>query len=459
MILAEDGKKMSKRLKNYPDPSDVINRHGADALRFALMSSPVVRAEEMRFSEKPVEEAVRAVLLPLWNVYSFFVTYANAAGFEPMITRRHSDHPLDCWIRAEAQDLVNRMTKQLDRYDLSAGCAEIHDTIDALTNWYVRLSRRRFAGKGEVDEEDTSPAALICDHKEECFAALGTLYDVLLTISQVLAPFCPFITDAIYVNLVPESHGSIHLTDWPEPRALSKEERKLMERNRLLRAVTSLGYTIRAGKKLKVRQPLARATVAFPPNLAKSISLTEEDRDLLKKELNVKDLEITDDPGALARRIALVDARKVGPRLGARVQEVIRVGKDGDFTVREDGAVLILEEVLTPEEVAIVYRGAEGQDVAADHGIVVSMDTTVTEELRIEGQARDLIRVIQKLRKESGLHFTDRIALSVNGLSKVMEAHGEAIAQETTAILQANEGKAQTLEVSGMPVTIRIRKV
>ncbi|MDD5751911.1 MAG: DUF5915 domain-containing protein, partial [Candidatus Peribacteraceae bacterium] len=457
IVLAEDGKKMSKRLKNYPEPTEVVHRHGADAVRFTLMTSPAVRGEDLKFSEKLVEETVRAVLLPLWNVYSFFVTYANAAKFEPTGSRGHSAHPLDRYVRAEVQDLVNRMTHELDAYDLSAACSEIHDTIDALTNWYVRLSRRRFAGKGAVDEEDTSPAAALSGHDEEQLAAVGTLYNVLLTLCQTLAPFCPFLTEAIYLNLVPEDHTSIHLSDWPEPRELTDEERALMERNRLMRHIVSLGHAIRSGKKIKVRQPLARAMVALPPALV-SLKLTEEDRDLLKNELNVKDLEFTDDPGKLACRIAQVDARKVGPRLGARVQEIIRAGKSGEFTVKEDGSVLILDEVLAPDEVAIVYRGMEGQDAAVDGGIVVCMETAVTADLKREGQARDLIRAVQKLRKEAGLHFTDRIALSVEGLADVVQEHGEAIAQEVNAHFEANEGTAQIVEVDGAKVTIRLTK-
>ena len=457
IVLTEDGKKMSKRLKNYPEPTEVIHRHGADAVRFTLMASPAVRGEDLKFSEKLVEETVRSVLLPLWNVYSFFVTYANAARFEPTGTRRHSAHPLDRYVRAEAQDLVNRMTAQLDGYDLSAACAELHESIDALTNWYVRLSRRRFAGKGVMDEEDTSPAAALSEHDEEQLDAVGTLYDVLLTLSQALAPFCPFLTEAVYLNLVPEDHTSIHLSDWPEPRALTAEEQELIERNRLMRHIVSLGHAIRSGKKIKVRQPLARTMVALPPALS-AVRLTEEDRDLLKNELNVKDLEFTDDPGKLACRIAQVDARKVGPRLGARVQDIIRAGKSGEFTVKEDGSVLILDEVLAPDEVAIVYRGLEGQDAAVDGGIVVCMDTAITDALKREGSARDLIRAVQKLRKEAGLHFTDRIALAIEGMEEVVKEHGEAIAQETNAHLEANEGMAQTVEVDGAKVTIRIAK-
>lgn len=454
IVLAEDGKKMSKRLRNYPDPMEVVSRHGADAVRFTLMSSPAVRAEDLRFSEKLVEETVRSVLLPLWNTYSFFVTYANAAGFEPMETRIRSGHPLDMWIRAEVQDLVNRMTRELDNYDLSATCAELHETIDALTNWYVRLSRRRFAGKGALDTLEASGDA----EAEDRHAALATLYDVLLTVSQVLAPFCPYITDSIYLNLVPEKHHSIHMTDWPQPRELTKEERHLIDRNRVMRLIVSLGLSVRAEQKVKTRQPLARATAALPPALAGSVQLSEADLALLRQELNVKELALTDDLGSLAEAFVQVDARKVGPRLGARVQEIIRAGKEGEFRVEGNGEILILDETLAPDEATVVYRGKEGQNVAADRGVVVSLETAVTDELRLEGDARDLIRVVQRLRKESGLAFTDHITLQVTGAEDVLAAFGALVAQETRAVLGTADGTSHTAELGDRNVTIRFAK-
>ncbi|NOS67089.1 MAG: class I tRNA ligase family protein, partial [Candidatus Peribacteraceae bacterium] len=367
IILAEDGKKMSKRLKNYPDPTELMERQGADALRFAMMSSPVVRAEELRFGERGVRDVVQNVLLPLWNTYAFFVTYANAAKWEATATRRSSSHPLDTWIRAEVQDLVNRMTEQLDNYDLSATCGELHDTIDALTNWYVRLSRRRFAGKAGLH---TTEEAMEEMNEGDRMDAISTLHDVLLTLSQLLAPFCPFITESIYLNLVPEEHGSIHLTDWPAVKKLSSAEEKLIAKTRVLRTVASLGFKIRSAGKIKLRQPLAKATVAVPPSLLKGDAINSSEIQLLQEELNVQAVDIVADPGAIAQSFAQVDARKVGPRLGARVQEIIQAGKRGDFAVQKDGSVLILDEVLGPDEVAVMYRGREGEDVAADKGIV-----------------------------------------------------------------------------------------
>lgn len=456
IVLAEDGKKMSKRLKNYPDPMELVEKYGADAIRFTLMNSPAVRGEDLRMSERLVEDSMRSVLLPLWNTYSFFVTYANAAAFVPTDTRRKSAHPLDAWILAETQDLVNRMTEQLDRYDLSATCGELFDTVDALTNWYVRLSRRRFAGK--TDDDRSAGEVLGDDANEDRLDALHTLHSVLLTLSQLLAPFCPYITEAIYLNLVGENHASVHLTDWPTARALGGAEKGLLSKTRLLRQITSLGLSLRSEKKIKNRQPLSHATVAVPESLLRDCAFAAEDLRLLRQELNVKDLRFTNDPGELAERYAKVDARKVGPRLGKRVQEVIAAGKAGDFTVEDDGTIRILEETLSPEEVEIVYRGREGEDIAADRGVVVSMNTVIDEDLADEGLARDIIRTVQRLRKESDLAFTDSVTLHIEGAARVTERFGDMISRETASVFGENDGEPREVDLDGDKLIVRFKK-
>lgn len=450
IVLAEDGRKMSKRLKNYPEPTELVEKYGADALRFALMSSPAVRGEDLRFSEKVVEETLRNVLLPLWNSYSFFVTYANLAGFEPVTRPKQSAHPLDRWIRAEVQDLVNRMTEQLDGYELSATCEELFETIDALTNWYIRLSRRRFAGKGTADVPEAEPE----NFEQDRIDALTTLYDVLLTVSQLLAPFCPFVTEHIYLNLVPEKHGSIHLTDWPAARALTDEEESLIRTNRLLRRIVSLGLKVRSDRKIKVRTPLASATVAFPASLGGRF--TDDQTALLRQELNVKEIRFTDDPGSLGEKFVQVDARKAGPRLGKRVQEIIQAGKRGEFTELPDGRIAILDETLGPDEAAVLYRGSEGQDIAAEKGVVVSLDTAVTEELQLEGQARDLIRAIQKLRKEQGFELGERVEIGVDGAIDVLKTHRQLIEAETSVTVRDHDGPAHTVDVGDASFIIRM---
>jgi isoleucyl-tRNA synthetase len=438
-VLAEDGKKMSKRLKNYPEPTEIVKKYGADAVRFALMSSPAVRAEDLRFSEKFVSESVRSVLLPLWNAYRLFVTYANAADWKPSLDfalkNAKSPHLLDRWIVCKTQELVNKMTKELEGYDLSATCAELAASIDDLTNWYVRLSRRRLAGK----EEGTNDA-------------FDTLYRVIVTNCQLLAPFCPFITEAIYMNLVGEDHDSIHFTEWPKTSELTAEDKKVLSLMDNTRTVVTLGLSLRSGAKIRVRQPLSTVTFALPPSDTVGV-LT----DLIEEELNVKKVNKTSDAHSLASAIVQVDARKVGPRLGKKVQDVIKAGKAGSYE-EKDGKIVILGEEFSAEEAKIVYQSKEGQTVAADHGIVVSLDTTVTDELVLEAQARELIHAIQQLRKDAGLEFTDTITLSLSGAEKIMEVHRELILEETRAVLGDASGDSQTVDLGGADVGIRFKK-
>ncbi len=478
IVLAEDGKKMSKRLKNYPEPDLVMDKHGADAMRFTLMASPAVRGESLRFSEKAVEETVRRVILPLWNTYSFFILHANEAQWEPDVMLRSDakqseasrleahraggaehpgashpvpfemptrpadaglgapqgdmDHPLDSWIRAEVQDLANRMTKELDRYDLSATCSELYETLDALTNWYVRRSRRRFAGK-EGDAERR--------------VALGTLYDVLLTFSKVLAPFCPFITDAIYLNLVPGEHDSIHLSEWPKMRELTQEEKAMIQKTHLLRTIVSLGMGLRAEANVKVRQPLQKIEVALPQNLRTS-KLSPGEQEILAHELNIKEVRLLSDASHLADRIVQVDARKAGPRLGGKVQEIIKAAKAGEFQEDSDGTIIIRGEKLSRDEASIVYRGKEGQAIASEKGVVIGLDTAITEELKLEGLARDIIRGIQALRKERDLKVSDRIHLMKGeGIEEVLAHCKELIEKETSGSFDQKEATL-TVQIS-----------
>lgn len=438
-VLAEDGKKMSKRLKNYPEPTEVIKKHGADAVRFALMSSPAVRAEDLRFSEKFVAEAVRSVLLPLWNAYRLFVTYANAADFKPSIDfslrNAQSKHQLDRWMILKTQELVNKMTLELERYDLSATCGHLSDSIDDLTNWYVRLSRRRLSGKedGQAD-------------------ALDTLYRVLLAVSQLLAPFCPFITEDIYLNLVGEEHGSIHFTDWPVTAEMTEEDKTIISLMDNTRTVVTLGLSLRSDAKIGVRQPLQSVTFALPPSDKAGVV-----KELIAEELNVKQVIDIEDAASLASAIVMVDARKVGPRLGGKVQEIIKAGKAGEFT-EKDGKIIIKDEEFTQEEAKIVYQSKEGKSVAADHGIVTTIDTTMTPALLLEGQARELIRTIQQMRKDAGMEFTDTVKLSLKGAESIMETHGALVLEETRSVLDENKGKAETADLGGLSVEIAIEK-
>ncbi len=447
IVLAEDGKKMSKRLKNYPEPTEIMKKHGADAVRFALMSSPAVRGEDLRFSEKLVGETVRSVLLPLWNAYRLFVTYANAADFKPSIDfslhNAQSKHQLDRWMILKTQGLVNKMTAELEEYDLSATCAHLTDSIDDLTNWYVRLSRRRLAGKD---------GGLPAEALEAQTGALDTLYRVLIATSQLLAPFCPFITEAIYLNLVGENHDSIHFTDWPVCVEMTAEDHAIISLMDSTRMIVTLGLSLRNDAKIGVRQPLQSVTFALPPSDTAGVI-----KELIEEELNVKQVIDVVNAAELGSAIVMVDARKVGPRLGGRVQEIIKAGKAGLFE-EKDGKIVIMGEEFTLSEAKIIYQGTEGKAVAAGGGIVVTIDTTMTHTLKLEGMARELIRAIQQMRKDAGLEFTDTVKLSLKGADNIMEVHGEFVLEETRSVLQENKGKKETVELGETTVEIGIEK-
>ena len=240
------------------------------------------------------------------------------------------------------------------------------------------------------------------------------------------------------------------------PDTLTKDEKNLITKTRLQRTIVSLGLSIRGDQKIKVRQPLSEATIAIPPSLKTEFS--KEDINLLKQELNVKELTFKEDPGSLAEAVVQIDARVAGPRLGARVQEIIKTGKEGKFKVNDDGSIAILDEVLTTDEAQIIYRGKEGQNVAADRGVVVSVETAISADLEMEGYARDLIRSIQRLRKESGLEFTDIVNLTVKGADNVVKKFKDLIADETNTVFAKNKGKEEKAKIGEMDIVIQFEK-
>ncbi|MDP4008027.1 MAG: isoleucine--tRNA ligase [Candidatus Peregrinibacteria bacterium] len=418
LVLAEDGKKMSKRLQNYPDPNEVFESYGADALRFYLMNSPVVRAEPLRFSEKGVEDVVRKILLPLWNSYSFFVTYANIDGWEPtkeMLEGKHTpktDNKLDSWIISELEALLQELTEEMDNYNLQKASTPIVNFIESMTNWYIRRSRRRF-WKSESDTD-----------KEQAYA---TLYYCLVRISQIIAPFTPFIAEEIYVNLT--GTESVHLSDWPEFDE-KKIDLELNQEVSLTQQIVALGHAIRSQKKIKVRQPLSEVQVA----VAGDFDTSKLEQETILEELNVKSFAILRDPTDIAEIVIKPDGKLLGPKYGGEVQNIIREAKAGNFEKLADGQIKVLDFILEENEYEIHYEGKAGLDVASEKGIVVGLNTEITEELLMEGAARDTVRFIQDMRKEVDYKVSDRIDVYIftdGDLSTALDAYGDYIREET----------------------------
>lgn len=422
LILAEDGKKMSKRLKNYPEPHLIFDKYGADALRFYLMNSSVVKAEPLRFAEKGVEEVVKQVLLPLWNAYSFFVTYANIDGWQPQprseAERASSNlvptHKLDRWILSELHWLVEEVTTQLDGYDLQKGAEPIEKFIDELTNWYIRRSRRRFwKTENDVDKNE----------------AYQTLYTVLTTLSQVIAPFMPCISETIYRNLTGKE--SVHLSDWPKADPTLMDQ-PLHDEFELTRLVVKLGHSVRAAKRLKVRQPLKKVQIGVPE---KFVNVPME-HDVIAEELNVKEVEVLKNASEVAERQIKPNARVLGPKYGKEVQTILQMAKSGEAYLLDDGRAEVGVYTLEKEEFEVGFVAKVGYDVASENGIVVALDTELTDALKWEGVGREITRCIQDLRKEAGYQVQDRIRVALrteSGIEAGLQPFLEHLKQETLA--------------------------
>jgi isoleucyl-tRNA synthetase len=436
VVLDAEGKKLSKKLMNYPDPLEVFETVGSDALRWYLMSSPVLRGLDLRIARdgSDMREVARQTLNPIWNAYRVFTLYANADGYQA--TRRtDSTDLLDRYILAKTHDLVVNTAARLDAYDLSGACDTVQGFLDAFTNWYIRRSRERLWNT----TESGAPGAVDTD-------ALDTLYTVLLTVSQVTAPLLPFLAEEIWNGL--DGGGSVHLTDWPDPAELPADPDLVAAMDRL-RDAASAGLSLRDERNLRIRLPLARAVVA-----GAGADLIEPFAGLLADELNVKTVEVSDAVEDFGSFRLQPNGRVLGPKLGAEVQTVIKAAKAGEWTANPDGTVQVAGHQLTGDEFDLGLVPLDGVAAAALPGndTVVVLDTELTPELQAEGKARDLVRLVQQERKERDLEITDRIALRLDlppELEKDLSPHlgwvaGQVLA--TDVAVQPTEGPTVKLD-------------
>ncbi|MGQ9908918.1 MAG: isoleucine--tRNA ligase [Candidatus Flexifilum sp.] len=441
LILDEKGRKMSKRLGNIVDPWEVMNAHGADAFRWYLFTagSP---GEPRRFSKDLVGKVVSNFWLTLWNTYSFFVTYALLDGWQPdspqpPVSERD---PLDRWVLAELNALVKQVTAAFDSYDVPNATRPIQQFVDSLSNWYVRLSRRRF-WKSESDQDKA--------------AAYATLYECLLTVSKLLAPTMPFVSEVIYRNLTgvaalpvgaPETTPiSVHLAQWPEVNEALIDQ-TLIDEMRLVQKLVSLGRSARETVNIGVRQPLAEAR--FVTRRREEREIVERLSDLIASELNVKQVSlITDAGGVVEYRLSPLPSL-LGKKFGKDFPRVQKAMKEGDPAQVRQWAQQLLEgqsvtvtldgrafEVL-PEECEVRSTALQGYAVAEDAGYLVALDTHLTEELKLEGLAREIVRRIQTLRKDADFNISDKIIVSYAGSERVLAAFqkfGDYIQSETLA--------------------------
>jgi len=408
ILLGEDGRKMSKSLRNYPDVYRVFDTYGSDAMRWMLMSSPVLRGGDMPVTEPAIRDSVRQVLLPLWNVWYFFSLYANASDYVAKF-RTDSPHLLDRYILAKTGELVADVQRQMDDYDISTAAGSVRSYLDALTNWYVRRSRDRFWA-GDAD-------------------AFDTLATVLETLTRVLAPLAPLTTEEIWRGLT--GGRSVHLTDWPAADAFPADH-ELVASMDAIREVASAALSLRKARALRVRLPLAALTVA-----SAGASALASFGELLADEVNVKDVVFTGDVAAYCEQVLTVVPRALGPRLGKQVQQVIQAVKRGEWEL-VDGAPVAAGVALLPGEYELKLVAADAANSAplpGGAGVVV-LDTAVTPDLLAEGLARDVIRVVQQARRDAGLDVSDRIALRISAAPEVvaaLDAHRDFVTAETLA--------------------------
>lgn len=438
IVLGDDGAKMSKSLRNYPDVDEVFSRDGSDAMRWFLMASPILRGGNLVVTEAGIREGVRQALLPLWNAWYFLALYADAEGVRARTDAVHPDgtsDPLDRYILARTRALVTTVTAALDGYDVAGACGELRDFFDDLTNWYIRRSRSRFWAGDR--------------------AAFDTLASVLEVTCRVAAPLLPLTAEAVWRGLT--GGESVHLESWPELSDPDDSDAELVRATALARSVCSAALSVRKAQHLRVRLPLSTLTIATG-----DAAILRPLKEAIESELNVKRVVLSTDVGAHARSELIVNARAAGPRLGKAVQAVIRAVKAGDWErtpagPRAGGHTLLAGEY---EQRTVVAEPAGSAVLPGGAGVVV-LDTVVTPELAGEGLARDVVRAVQQARRDAGFDVSDRIRLSLGGsdrLRAAVGAHRELVAAETLAVeltVGAGLGSGQdALSGHGLSVTL-----
>ena len=447
LVLAEDGKKMSKRLKNYPDPSKMLDTYGADAIRLYMIYSPVVRAENLKFSENGVKQLMRDLLIPWWNAYSFFVTYANVDGFaDAEVCFPESENVLDRWIVSSMETLIADVTAAMDAYDLQKSVRPFVKFIEDLTNWYIRRSRRRF-WKSQNDGDK------LCAYR--------TLRYVLVQLAKVAAPFTPFIAEEIYRNLKGASDPeSVHLCDFPTANAAARDlalERRMAD----VQTAVELGRRLRADNDLKVRQPLSALKLA-----GGDVKGLEE---LIEDELNVKDVQFVADETELCEVSYKANfktlGKKCGPKMKAVAAAIAAMGTtDGGSGASEPWPKVIEGVEIALDDVLITRAPKAGLVVASEGAVVVGLETALTPELIAEGLAREFVSHVQAMRKEADFEVTQRIAVTVAcdaETQAALEAHRDYVVNETltTSLTFGAADGAKEVDLNGHATVVSVAPV
>lgn len=447
-ILAKDGKKLSKSSKNYTDPMQLMKQYGTDAFRLYLYQTNAMLIGDLLFDESGIQEAYQQIILPYWNACNFYISYANIDGYHPgNLEEPVSDNQLDQWMLAKLYETQKQITSHMDSYQVNKYVEYMVSLVGGLTNWYIRRSRRRFWSSGMSKDKQS---------------AYQTMYYVLVCTTKLFAPVAPIISEKMYKVLTGEA--SVHLSMWPEiPQVFANKG--LLENVALVQEVIYLARSIRNKNRVKNRQPLNSLKVALPDSSQNGI--IGEFREIIAEELNVKNIEILDEAESIADVKYAPNFNEIRNRYPDRVGEIIKAVKSGRF--RMEGNTVVLqtdnqgssavpkEESFAADIILVTYQAKEGQHVASNHGIVVSLDLTLTEELKAEGFARDIVRNIQDARKQLGCEITDTILLSLEGevpkqwleyiCKETLGRLGNVAAPESVIEIEAEKGKKAKISI------------
>ena len=414
LLMAEGGQKLSKRLKNYPDPNDILNTIGSDALRWFLISSPVLKGGNLAVDKegKEIAKATRKALIPFWHAYYFFTLYANAEGIKANEISK-SDDVLDNYILAKLKSMVNNVKSNMETYEIARACTEVEDFLEILNNWYIRRSRARFWSGDDL-------------------SAFNTLYTVLVNVAKIAAPLMPFISEFVYRGLVQKE--SVHLADTPNLSSIADNE-ELIKQMDMTRAISSVAKSIREEHKLRNRLPLKSMIVAG--DNAESLKDFAES---LKDEVNVKEVILKSDINDVASRFLYLKTPLIGKRLGAFMKDIMAKSKTNEWAQNEDGTLSIAGQTLFAEEYElrlVINEGMSGSSLP-DNTAVVILDTEIDENLEKEGIARDFVRMIQALRKTKDFDITDRIKLAYSSENTMVKTaiseYAEYIKEQVLAL-------------------------
>jgi isoleucyl-tRNA synthetase len=402
IVLDTNGVKLSKKLRNYPEPEKVWSKYGADSLRWFFCASPILKGQNLQIDMegKGIADAQRLIITPLWNSFYFFCLYANAENISAK-ENYSSKNPLDKYALLKTKELIENINKHLSNYDITSACQSVPNFIDAINNWYIRRSRPRFWK--HADNNDSKDA-------------YDTLYTVLINVTKALSPLLPLISEEIYTKLTNDK--SVHLNDWPDTKKFPSDERFLKKMD-IVREISSAGLAIRKSNNIRVRQPLKEITIA-----GDNIDWIKDFENYITEEVNTKKIIVDENSDSLYRNKIKINLKKLGPKLGKNTSKFMEAANNFQWEINKDKTLNILNETLQEDEYFLEKESLPGTETReiTEENIVVSLNIDIDKDLEIEGVARDILRAIQSKRKELDLEISDKIIVNIFGEKIIKEA-------------------------------------